>query len=55
MRFKSSHSTYSIAHANLSKKVLVFYRKAMKDLTNTLAVARSEIWEEGIVAMKLLG
>ena len=40
-RFKSSNSTYANALTKLSEKQLTFYRKALKDLTKTLAEAVS--------------
>ena len=42
-RFESSNSTYINALTNLSKKAVVFYREAHKDLSKTLTESIAEI------------
>ena len=53
-RFENNNSTYTNALTNLSEKVLVFYRKALKELLKTLAEAVSEPWRERPEAIKKL-
>ena len=45
-RFESSNSTYNDALKKLSVKTLSFYRKALKDLSKTVAEAVSDLWKE---------
>ena len=45
-RFESSNSTYANALTHLTEQQLTFYRKALKDLSKTLAEAVSELWKE---------
>ena len=51
-RFKNS-SNYANTLTNLSDERLVFVRKALKEVSKTLAEAFSELWTELAVAIKL--
>ena len=53
LRFESS-SNYANTLTNMSEKTLVFLRKALKDVSKTLAEAVSELWTERAAAIKLM-
>ena len=53
-RFEGSNSTYNLAFSNLSEKKLTFYRKALKDLSKTLAEAVYGLWKERAEEIKKL-
>ena len=53
-QFESSNSTYNNALSNISEKQLTFYRKALKDLSNTLAEAVSDLRKERVEEIKEL-
>ena len=53
-RFEDRYSTYTNAFTILSGKAKSFYRKASKDLSETLAEAVFELWKERTEAIKRL-
>ena len=52
-RFENS-SNYANTLTNLTEKRLVFLRKALKEVSKTLAEAVSELWSERTAAIKLM-
>ena len=53
-RFENSNCNYNNDISDLNEKQFTSYRKALKDLSNTLAEAVSEQWKERMEEIKKL-